>query len=96
MNKPMTHEELYQLAKKRVLFKQVFQIHSITYLLGAFVLSFVYFNQQKLWTLFVIGGWGLALFLHWVINYNILNSKQIIDQEFAQLQEQYQYNTESH
>ncbi|MDB8553025.1 2TM domain-containing protein [Turicibacter sanguinis] len=96
MSKFMTNEELYQLAKKRVLIKQLFIIHSLIYLLGLFILIFVYLNLQKSWTLFVVIGWGLALFLHWIINYNILNSKQIIDQEFTKLQAQYQNNKNNH
>lgn len=67
VNKYLSEQELYQLAKKRVSIKKDFFTHLGVYTVvngGLFALNMI--TSSFLWSLFPIIGWGIGLGCHYV------------------------------
>jgi hypothetical protein len=67
VNKYLSEQELYQLAKKRVSIKKSFLTHMGVYIVvngGLFALNAI--TTSYLWSLFPLIGWGIGLGCHYI------------------------------
>ena len=83
--KKMTDEELYALAKKRILAKKAFNIHLATFIVVSILLVAISLYNNSLWFIFAVGGWGIGVIAHRFALNSILNSGDEIEREFNQL-----------
>ena len=69
MEKPMTEEEMYEEAKKRVQAKRGFYKHLFAYVLVNAILVVVWAfpaGGGYPWFLWVIGGWGIGVVMNFI------------------------------
>lgn len=67
VNKYLSEQELYQLAKKRVAIKKDFLTHLGVYIIvngGLFLINII--TTSYLWFLFPLIGWGVGLGCHYI------------------------------
>lgn len=88
----LKNEELYNLAKKRVFAKKVFNMHLYIYILISILLTIISLYNNANWFIFPVLGWGIAIIVHKISLNLFLNSKNQIDNEFNSLKEQNKHN----
>lgn len=83
----LTDHELYKLAKKRVLAKNIFIIHFSVYLIISCMMVIAGIWLEFIWFIFPVIGWGIAILIHKASLDVFLNSKNDIEKEFLLLKE---------
>ena len=81
----MTDKELYNLAKKRVAAKKVFNIHFATYIAVSILLIAISVLNGSTWFIFPVLGWGIGIVAHKMSLSSLLNSNNDIENEFNEL-----------
>lgn len=87
--KQMTNEELYQLAKKRVMAKKLFSAHLRLFLAVSLLLVAISVANNATWFIFPVAGWGVVVVLHKLYLNSLLNGGDEVEKEFAALKEKY-------
>lgn len=84
---PISEQELYNLAFRRVKAKREFYSHLIIYIVINIVLAVInYITGGFPWVLFVILGWGIGVLSHGIQLYVMLNSdKDAVYKEMQKL-----------
>lgn len=84
---PLSEQELYDLAFKRVRAKRDFYSHLFIYIIINVVLAILnYVTGGFPWVLFVILGWGVGVLSHGIQLYLMLNNdKDAVNKEMEKL-----------
>lgn len=66
MAAPMTQEEIYKIARKRVEEKKGLLVHAIVYVFINIILFLIWFftSREYPWFIWPLGGWGIGLIFH--------------------------------
>ena len=78
-------DQLYDLAKKRVIAKKIFTIHFLLYIIISVFLASISLYYNKIWFIYPLFGWGMGIFVHIIVLNAYLNLTNNINKEFENL-----------
>jgi hypothetical protein len=90
MSRQMSDEELYRLARRRVMVRRGFFVHLGVYIVvNAFLVLVWYMTGHGYpWFLWVLGGWGIGLLLNAVAVFTMGSEEGAVNKEYEKLKQQ--------